>query len=277
MTDRFLASLTPAEAERIIESLRMGIPPSDHTLHFTVGRASEIADLRKTLHRRTAKASGKFLLANYGGGKTHLLRVIREMALAEGYVSQLHHDGRSRRCAREPYGPGIRGDLSRDRAPGWVWTGAPRPASACQGARRAAVGPPVLEVLLVWSQDMEFFSNQYQRGRYFWSRGYGGTNFYYNQFFEALSGLDSLAKAVGLKGLVLLVDEFEDIVTNLTRYDYQEAAHHNLFDFLEGEKFSGLSYFAVTPEFIKGRTFLLRCVLLDDTRVRRNGREQAAA
>ena len=94
MTDRFLASLTPGEAERIIESLRMGIPPMGFTLHFTVGRKTELADFDGTLTGKTSAGSGRFLKANYGSGKSHLLKVIREMAFDGGVCSLVHHDGR---------------------------------------------------------------------------------------------------------------------------------------------------------------------------------------
>src|SRR5439155_10277044 len=58
-----------------------------------------------------------------------------------------------------------------------------------------------------------------------------------------------LAKEAGLKGLVILFDEFEDILSNLTRINLKKDAFWNLFQFFEGKRFTGLSFFAVTPEF----------------------------
>jgi len=37
------------EAQRIIESLRQGIPPTGHVRRFTVGRESEIQQLKNRL------------------------------------------------------------------------------------------------------------------------------------------------------------------------------------------------------------------------------------
>ena len=37
----------------------------------------------------------------------------------------------------------------------------------------------------------------------------------YQQSWDALKDLDKLAKMVGLKGLILLIDEFEDVIHNL--------------------------------------------------------------
>jgi hypothetical protein len=54
-----------------------------------------------------------------------------------------------------------------------------------------------------------------------------------------------------LKGLILLFDEFEDVIQNLNRRDFQEAAFLNLFRFFSGERFPGMAYFAVTPDFVR--------------------------
>lgn len=62
-----------------------------------------------------------------------------------------------------------------------------------------------------------------------------------------------------MRGLVLLFDEFEDVLDNLTRINHQEAAFWNLFQFFGGRKFPGMSFFAVTPNFVaKCKELLLR-------------------
>lgn len=72
------------DAQRVIDNLRYGIPPEGYVRHFTVGRSSEIEQLT---NRLIQPHPGALLLkANYGSGKTHLLRFIREEALARGYV-----------------------------------------------------------------------------------------------------------------------------------------------------------------------------------------------
>jgi hypothetical protein len=56
-------------ARSIIESLRIGIPPRGHINQFTVGRRSEIAQLKEKLDSGTP---GTMLIkANYGSGKSH--------------------------------------------------------------------------------------------------------------------------------------------------------------------------------------------------------------
>ena len=73
----------------------------------------------------------------------------------------------------------------------------------------------------------------------------------HRQAWDALNDFNLIAQASGLKGLVLLFDEFEDVVQNLGRRDYQQQAFENLFGFFRGRRYPGLTYFAVTPDFIE--------------------------
>ena len=74
-----------AEACRVIESLRKGIPPDGFVRHFTVGRDFEIRQLTRQFS--DPKAGALLLKANYGSGKTHLLKFIREYALENSYAA----------------------------------------------------------------------------------------------------------------------------------------------------------------------------------------------
>lgn len=71
----------------------------------------------------------------------------------------------------------------------------------------------------------------------------------HSQAWEALSDLDLLAQVAGLRGLVLLVDEFEDVLQSLQNIKLQRKAFDNLFR-LFGGGFPGLSFYAVTPGFV---------------------------
>jgi len=66
----------------------------------------------------------------------------------------------------------------------------------------------------------------------------------------ALADLDLVARSSGLRGMVILFDEFEDVIQNLNRRNFQEEAFLNLFRFFAGERFPGMTYFAVTPDFV---------------------------
>ena len=75
------------DAIRVVESLRLGIPPEGHIAEFTVGRSEEIKILRSSLN--ASDYSALLVKANYGAGKSHLLKLLREEALSEGYVVAL--------------------------------------------------------------------------------------------------------------------------------------------------------------------------------------------
>lgn len=82
------------DALRVVEELRKGIPPVGYVEHFTVGRQSEIDALQGYLD--DGNTTVLLLRANWGSGKSHLLRLVRERALRMGYaVSYVQLDARS--------------------------------------------------------------------------------------------------------------------------------------------------------------------------------------
>ena len=73
----------------------------------------------------------------------------------------------------------------------------------------------------------------------------------YIQSWSALRDFDNLSRALGLRGMIILFDEFEDVITNLRNVAHQEAAFWNLFQFYSGKQFPGKTFYAVTPEFVE--------------------------
>ena len=73
----------------------------------------------------------------------------------------------------------------------------------------------------------------------------------YSQSWAALSDLNILALYSDLNGLIILFDEFEDVITNLKNVAHQEAAFWNLFHFYSGKKYFGKTFYAVTPAFVE--------------------------
>jgi hypothetical protein len=71
----------------------------------------------------------------------------------------------------------------------------------------------------------------------------------YAQCWAGLRDIQGLARACGYAGFVILFDEYEDVVTNLTNVAHQESAFWNLFQFYSGKSFPGMTFYAVTPEF----------------------------
>lgn len=304
-----IAGLSETTAEQIVEKLRYGIPPSGHVREFTVGRGDQLQDLQSSLARGHDDSGALLLRANYGAGKSHLLKVTREIALELGYavslvevnaqegvrfnrmdtilgavcrgievgtdperrgISQLlDHFAETAGARLSPEARQLREAISA----GGKWDYSE--ALACPGmfvALRAWVlaGDSSHALIEDWLSNPANYRGQrkllYQQlvepirtkardPRAEWQ-------FYADEVFlfhvaghrhawDALADLDITARASGLRGMVLLFDEFEDVIQNLNRRDYQESAFMNLFRFFGGTRFPGMAYFAVTPDFVR--------------------------
>ena len=297
------------EAQRAIESLRMGLPPDGNVRQFTVGRGSEIDALIGRLDQ--ADPGALLLKANYGSGKSHLLRFIRETALQRRFaVSSVTLDCRSAirfnrmdqilgaiwRGLELPHGVGVRGcrgfldwictvaearksggdDIGfwKELTDNWKWSRSQtlQSPSLFIAIRAWATGRQDTRLLIEsWLQEpWNYYARRtdlYQKlvadlYRYFrdprpdwefYDTREGVFNFQlqsYQQSWDCLSDMHVLAREAGLRGFVLLFDEFEDVLNNMTRIDFQEAAFKNLFQFFGGKRFPGMSFFAVTPAFV---------------------------
>jgi len=80
-------NIDAATAAHIVEQLRYGLPPHGYSRVFTVGRQEQIQALAQQLD--CSAGTGLLLQADYGAGKSHLLQVIRELALEAGFAVSL--------------------------------------------------------------------------------------------------------------------------------------------------------------------------------------------
>lgn len=303
-----IKELNQRTAEGIIEQLRYGVPPPDYVRLFTVGRESQLHELERSLSAPTNNHGSALLVkANYGGGKSHLLKIVREMALDAGYAVSLVVVN-SQEGVRFNRLDTILGAICRDMEVDHSGKkGIGRLFNAFAQAQPSKLGneirdirnrissrgrwdhseylksPAVYSALRAWVTSFEselhyliedWLSNP---GNYRGQRkllynrlvhNLRGTfrdprqewQFYaeevflfhtggHRQAWDALADFDLIARTGGLRGLVLLFDEFEDVIQNLNRKDLQQAALINLFRFFAGDRFPGMSYFAVTPDF----------------------------
>ena len=301
------SEISPSAAENVIEQLRYGIPPSGASLDFTVGRDSQIRDLLQSLERVQEK--GALLVhANYGSGKSHLLRVLRELALQRGYaISLIVADAQG--GVRFNRMDTVFGAICRElEVPGGSEKGvgalfdAYRQVSECKlsqsvirkrekvsskgkwdfSDRLSAPGiyvalrawvhegddRAIRDLIEDWLSSPESYRSQRKllyrqlvgglRNNFLDSRPewqfYADEVFAFHtgghrQAWDALADLHRISLWSGYRGLILLVDEFEDVIQNLPRRNYQQVAFHNLFRFFAGNQFPGRAYFAVTPDF----------------------------
>jgi len=75
------------EARSVVESLRVGIAPQRHLRQLTIGMGDERADLAAALNRAHAKGGDvRAIIGEYGFGKSHLLQLAAEEALARNFL-----------------------------------------------------------------------------------------------------------------------------------------------------------------------------------------------
>lgn len=294
--------------EDVVEQLRVGIPPRGATLRFTVARDGEIAGLREQLEDN--QNSALLVHANYGAGKSHLLRVLEEIALERGFVVALvvadanggvrfdRMDTILGEVCKEIQVPGKRGrgigtlfdsykqasdyDLDEQARADrqtisnnerWdkddrfcLW--APGIYVALRAWRFRSDDPHYREYIQDWLSTPYNYRGQ-RRNLYLGLVKELGAHFHdprpqwrfmnddvfafhkngYRYSWAALRDVDFLSRCSGFRGLVLLVDEFEDVIYNLSRVNYKQDAFRNLFRFFAGRDSLGQSYFAVTPDF----------------------------
>jgi len=71
----------------IIDSLRNGTVPSQGTENIAVGIEDELSEIAEQLDKvQTAKSSFKFIIGDYGSGKTFFSTAVREMAYEKKFV-----------------------------------------------------------------------------------------------------------------------------------------------------------------------------------------------
>jgi hypothetical protein len=80
-------ALTQRDAIKIITNLRRGVPAVQHVSAYSVGRESLLSAVHTDLdHVGAGKSRVRFLNGDYGRGKTHALRLLREKAFQLDFV-----------------------------------------------------------------------------------------------------------------------------------------------------------------------------------------------
>ena len=82
-----MSKLKPRERDAIVQALRAGVVPKRGLRHIQVGRAREIEELVKDMDRIADGGSAiRFIIGEYGSGKTFFMNLIRLVALEKGLV-----------------------------------------------------------------------------------------------------------------------------------------------------------------------------------------------
>lgn len=82
-----MSRLKPRERDAIVQALRAGVVPKLGLRHIQVGRVREIEELVKDMDRIADGGSAiRFVIGEYGSGKTFFMNLIRLVALEKGLV-----------------------------------------------------------------------------------------------------------------------------------------------------------------------------------------------
>jgi hypothetical protein len=82
------ARIRPKERDAILQSIRAGVVPRSGLHHIQVGRAKEIEALMKDIESiMDGGTSIRFIIGDYGAGKTFFLHLVRTVAFEKGLVT----------------------------------------------------------------------------------------------------------------------------------------------------------------------------------------------
>ena len=82
-----MSDLKPRERDAIVQALRAGVVPKLGLRHIQVGRAREIEEMVRDIERIAGGGSAiRFVIGEYGSGKTFFMNLIRLVALEKGLV-----------------------------------------------------------------------------------------------------------------------------------------------------------------------------------------------
>lgn len=238
-------------SRRLLEALRMGIVPHQDIEYFTFGRNYEIDLFQQSLSRLKRGEGGVFLIeGDYGSGKTHLAEYLRHLALKQGFPTaycelhiqetppyrpkKIYHElVYSLRYIQNDYEYSFR-DLLRnateiDITGHCFWAPVLKKVKAIKEEDLQA------EVFWQWIEGestkeyaIDPLSPYRIRGGYEIPALYdfSTASDFYNYL---LSGISYLVNKLGMGGLVLVIDEFEEI-NHVWDYRLREKG----FAFLEG-------------------------------------------
>ena len=82
------STIRPFERDGIVQALRAGVVPRTGLRHIQVGRSREIEEMVKDMERiSSGGATIRFVIGEYGSGKTFFLNLTRMIALEKGMVA----------------------------------------------------------------------------------------------------------------------------------------------------------------------------------------------
>lgn len=253
---------TQSQARKAFRYLKRGVCPPDKIDFFTVGLGNELTTIKGALKSiSSGRNEGKsyFLEAPYGYGKSHLLKVIKSVALEQNFgVAQISHDGYGRafnhpaRYIHYLYEslsvpklltpglgevvPHLLRSARRTNLLRWADTPSVKWGIGYYISRMANSGDGLDTSNLRYH--INCYDIQFRSGAY------------YYLLYEKLKILADFCLAIGLSGLVVLFDEVESIATLLANIRSRLRSYEILGKLTDPREFPYCCFcFAISPDF----------------------------
>jgi len=237
--------LSKKKAKKIIEALRLGVVPEAEIEEYTVHRSEEIKEIEKGFERvENEGGNSTIVLGEYGSGKSHFLDLIRSIALKKGFVVakaemdayeiRPHRPKRLYRALMENIKWQL--DSSETRLRDFIQFASEK-SDILSIMKDHKFFYPLLKMVLQsrssindllweWAEGNEIRLDYLKKNikcyainnlPALYDSGYAADLYCY-----ILSGLSYMAKSIGFKGLVLLIDEGESIYM-VNKYENEKA------------------------------------------------------
>jgi len=255
------------KALKVITSLRSGVPPSEYVELYTVGRDELLIYFEEKFDeiREFGLSDVKFIQADFGGGKTHFLDLLTNLALQRNFVV-------SQVTLHSKDAPFDKLDLVIRRIMGSIITPS-RPASGLEhllnkwSATQVGKSPNAMyEELdsLPLFPDFRMKLVEYARARndqryeacqraLKWFRGEETPSKQFKSAKEYLAAFTAFVRHLGYSGFIIMLDEAEAI-TSLSRITNRDLANENIRQIIDNDTDTEGFYFvfASTPTFLSG-------------------------
>jgi len=255
-------SFTQVVAKQAIRHLKRGVFPPQNIDYFTVGREQELSLIKKTMQHISSNCCNHFFIeANYGCGKSHMLKAIESLALRNNFmVTHIVMDAYEHAFNQPPRY--IHSLFENLHAPNldmdglWqlimYWANNSERERLIELAKAPSVPSDVtasINYLCSGQLLNHYLLNYYKRViecRHIQHRG----SIYYPLLYEKIKVLESTAKAIGFNGLVILFDEVESIATLLSNIRARFRSYEILDTLCNTKHYPhSLFFFSITPDF----------------------------
>ena len=254
--------LDQISAKRAFRYLKRGVFSPDSIEHFTAGREKAIEAVTVLLSEvALGQNRHAFFEANYGFGKSHMLKVAQSLALKMGFAVAWVTINGSEHAFNHPtrYLHSILENIRVPRvdARGLSelcrhWLGNSERTALLNWASKLAPWETHLAVKHLSAsdeEDREVYSDWYLAKLEGRDLQHKSGAYHFTEFFRPLETTVSLCRAVGYKGVVFLFDEIECIATQLSNFRSRLLSYQVMNTLIDGRRFPHAMFLFATTDF----------------------------